>query len=66
MEKTVTTPDGQKRIEVDEEYITNSIYNPDDEIVAGYNKGLMQSYRDILNESDIQIITDYLKTLAGE
>jgi len=26
----------------------------------------MQSYRDILNESDIQIITDYLKTLAGE
>ena len=66
MERTVTTPDGQKRIEVDEEYITNSIYNPDDEIVAGYNKGLMQSYRDILNESDIQIITDYLKTLAGE
>jgi cytochrome c oxidase subunit 2 len=65
-ETTVLTSSGQKRLIADENYIKNSIYNPDDEIVTGYSKGLMQSYRDILKEADIQVITEYLKSLAGE
>jgi len=48
----------------DEQYITKSIYDPDAEIVQGYNKGLMKSYTGVIEESDIQIIIDYLKTLA--
>jgi len=47
----------------DEKYILNSIYEPDAEIVVGFNKGLMKSYKDLLTEEDIAIITDYLKTL---
>ena len=43
-----------------------SIYDPDSEIVDGYSKGLMKSYSDLLKEEDIQIIIDYLKTLAGD
>jgi len=65
-ERTVITSSGQKNVTADEEYIKNSIYNPNDELVTGYNKGLMQSYADILKEADIQVITDYLKSLAGE
>jgi len=65
-ERTVMTPSGPKTITADEKYIATSIYNPDDEIVNGYNKGLMQSYKNTLKEADIQIITDYLKSLAGE
>lgn len=65
-ERTVMTASGPKTIRADEKYITTSIYNPDDEIVTGYNKGLMQSYKNTLKEADIQIITDYLKSLAGE
>jgi len=65
-ERTVITAAGQKTIMADEKYIANSIYNPDDEIVTGYNKGLMQSYKNTIKEADIQIITDYLKSLAGE
>lgn len=65
-ERTVMTSSGPKTIRADEKYIATSIYNPDDEIVTGYNKGLMQSYKNTLKEADIQIITDYLKSLAGE
>jgi cytochrome c oxidase subunit II len=65
-ETTVMEGTTQKSITVNEDYIKNSIYNPDSEIVTGYNKGLMRSYKDVINENDIQIIIDYLKTLAGE
>jgi len=64
-ETIVVSGTSQKSVTVDEEYIINSIYNPDSELVLGYNKGLMQSYRGVINEDDIQIIIDYLKTLAG-
>ena len=35
-------------------------------LLQGYNKGLMKSYKEVIKESDIKIIIDYLKTLAGE
>ena len=35
----------------------------DTEIVSGYNKGLMKSYKGILSETDLKTIIDYLKTL---
>ena len=56
---------GDKKISVtaDESYIKNSILNPDADVVAGFNKGLMKSYKDILKDADIKTITDYLKTL---
>ena len=64
-ETIVMSGTSQKSVTVNEEYIINSIYNPDSEIVFGFSKGLMQSYRGVINENDIQIIIDYLKTLAG-
>jgi cytochrome c oxidase subunit II len=56
---------GRDKIEVvaDEEYIKRSIYDPEYEIVEGYQKGLMQSYRDVLTDEDIQLIIEYLKGL---
>lgn len=54
------------QVTADENYITKSIYDPDAEIVEGFSKGLMKSYSDLLKENDIQIIIDYLKTLAEE
>jgi cytochrome c oxidase subunit 2 len=47
----------------DEKYILRSIYEPDAEVVVGFNKGLMKSYKELLTEADIAIITDYFKTL---
>ena len=56
----------EKKITVDEEYIKSSIYEPNKDIVKGFNSGLMKSYKDMINEEDIQKINDYLKTLKAE
>ena len=65
-ERIIISGNDQRSVTADEKYITNSIYEPDSEIVRGYSKRLMKSYKDVIKESDIQIIIDYLKTLAGE
>jgi cytochrome c oxidase subunit 2 len=62
-EKNITRGKEQVTIIVDDEYIKTSIYDPDSEIVSGFAKGLMKSYKEILREEDIKTITDYLKTL---
>jgi cytochrome c oxidase subunit 2 len=51
-----------KRI-ADENYITKSVYEPDTEVVSGFNKGIMKSYTGILRETDLKTIIDFLKTL---
>jgi cytochrome c oxidase subunit II len=63
-EQVVITADGEKTIEILEEYIKSSIYDPNKEVVKGYNKGLMQSYTDVISEEDVAKITEYLKTLS--
>jgi cytochrome c oxidase subunit 2 len=50
-------------ITVDDEYIKRSIYDPNAEIVKGYPKGLMQSYKGKISDADIAKIIDYLKSL---
>lgn len=62
-QRIVVSGNAEKTVTADEAYIVNAIYNPDEEIVAGYPKGLMKSYKSLLLVSDISIITDYLKTL---
>ena len=65
-ENIVITDDGEKNVVADEEYIKRAIYDPNFEIVKGYNKGLMQSYEKIISEEDIAKINDYLKTIGTE
>jgi cytochrome c oxidase subunit 2 len=64
-QRTIASGRTEVSVQADDEYIKKSIYEPDAEIVAGYSKGLMQSYTDKLNESDLNAITEYLKTLSG-
>jgi len=66
MERLVVTDKTQTTVIADDKYILNSIYKPNLEIVSGYSKGLMKSYKNTLSESEIVTITEYLKTLAGE
>lgn len=65
-QRSITSGNTEKSVTANEAYILNSIYNPNEEIVAGFSKGLMQSYRELLKESDISVITEYLKTLNEE
>jgi cytochrome c oxidase subunit 2 len=55
---------GQKReITVDAEYIKRSIYDPNADIVEGFNKGLMLSYEGMVTEQEVELIIEYLKSL---
>jgi len=60
---TVVTSGNEREVTVDDEYIKKSIYDPNADVVKGFNKGLMLSYTGQLSEEDVKQITEYLKTL---
>ena len=60
---TVITAGDDREVTVDDEYIKRSIYEPNADVVKGFNKGLMQPYKGQLSENDIKQITEYLKSL---
>jgi len=60
---TVIANGQEKEVTADEEYIRRSILEPDAEVVKGFSKGLMQSYKGQLSDEEIDQIIDYLKTL---
>ncbi|TKG91159.1 cytochrome c oxidase subunit II [Puteibacter caeruleilacunae] len=61
--KVVIIGKEEKEITADDEYIKRSIFEPNAEIVKGFNKGLMLSYKDQLTDEEIELIIEYLKTL---
>jgi cytochrome c oxidase subunit 2 len=63
-ERSVVSGNTQLTVVADEKYIQNSIYTPDFQVVTGYNRGIMKSYKDLLKDAEIITITDYLKTLS--
>jgi cytochrome c oxidase subunit 2 len=62
-QQTVVKDGKETQVTADEAYITRSIYEPDAEVVQGFQKGLMQSYKGTISEDDIAKIIEYLKTL---
>jgi cytochrome c oxidase subunit II len=62
----VLTQGTEREILVDEEYIKRSIYEPDADIVKGYSRGLMLSYRNLIDEKGVEDIIEYLKTLSDK
>jgi len=60
---TVVSAGNEREVTVDDEYIKKSIYDPNADVVKGFNKGLMLSYTGQLSEDDVKQITEYLKTL---
>jgi len=65
-EVEVETNGAQRILTVDAEYIKKSIYNPDDDIVVGFSKGLMRSYENELTDEEIDQIVVYLETLSDK
>ncbi|MCX6251625.1 MAG: cytochrome c oxidase subunit II [Bacteroidetes bacterium] len=59
----VLTDGKEHEVLIDGEYIHTSIYEPDRDVVAGYPKGIMKSYKSLVTDQDINTITDYLKTI---
>jgi cytochrome c oxidase subunit 2 len=64
--RIVITAQGEKEVEANDDYIRRSILDPNSEVVKGFNKGLMQSYKEVLKAEDIDKIVDYFKTAGGK
>lgn len=62
-QEIVITGGEEREITVDEEYIKRSIYEPNADIVEGFNEGLMISYENMVTEEEVKDIIEYLKTL---
>jgi cytochrome c oxidase subunit 2 len=62
-EQIVITSGEERTISVDEEYLKLSITDPEADLVKGYAKGLMQSYKNTLTEEEIKLMIDYIKTI---
>lgn len=62
-EETVVLPDGsEKKVKVDEEYVIKSIWEPEAEVVKGY-ENVMPSQEGLLTQEELQQIIDYLNRL---
>ena len=62
-EVEVITNDKERKIIADDDYIKTSIYEPNADVVKGYTKGMMVSYKEQLSDEDVGEIIEYLKTL---
>jgi cytochrome c oxidase subunit 2 len=61
--RTVETDGVEREVVADSVYIRTAIYEPDADIVQGYNEGLMLSYEGLVSEKEIGLIIEYLKHL---
>jgi len=61
--RTVLTGREKREVLVDEDYVRRSIYDPNADIVDGYNKGLMLSYEGMVSDEEVKLIIEYLKEL---
>ncbi|HAN79698.1 MAG TPA: cytochrome c oxidase subunit II [Bacteroidales bacterium] len=62
-ERTVLIDGDEKQQDADDEYIKRAIYDPNFEVVKGFNKGLMISYKDKITDAEMQEVIKYLKQL---
>ena len=62
--RTVLIDKKEVDILADEDYIRRSIYDPNTEVVKGYEKGLMLSYKDQITEGELQQLIEYFKYLS--
>jgi cytochrome c oxidase subunit 2 len=66
-EVEVILPDGtEAKVVADEEYLKESILNPNAKIAKGFQANLMPIYEGQLSEDDIKAIIEYIKSLQGE
>lgn len=62
-EVTVITGNKERKVTADENYIRHSILEPNADVVKGYSKGMMLSYKDQLSEEEINLIIEYIKSI---
>lgn len=62
-DKKVITNGTERTVKADDDYIKTAIFDPNKDIVVGYQKGIMKTYTGIVKEDEIPKIIEYLKTI---
>lgn len=62
-QEDVLTNGFQHTMPVNDDYIRTSVYDPNRDIVVGYPKGVMKTYKGLVSDDDLKKIIDYLKKL---
>lgn len=57
--------DSGETVIADERYITDSILMPESQVVAGYEP-VMPSFEDVIDESELAALVEYIKSMAAE
>ena len=63
VKRTVETDGTKREVIADENYIINSIFNPNDDIVDGFNKGLMTDYNGKISDKEVKQFIEFIKSL---
>jgi cytochrome c oxidase subunit 2 len=61
--ETVITDGKERQVVIDDEYLKTSIYEPEKDLVKGFPKGVMKSYKGLIKEDELNKVIEYLKTL---
>ena len=61
--RTVITDREEREVTVDAAYVKRSVFDPNADVVAGYNRGLMFPYEGMVTEQEVELIIEYLKAL---
>jgi len=59
----VSTDGTVHKVVADSMYVKSSILEPDKDIVSGYPKGVMKSYKGLISDKEIELVNEYLKNL---
>jgi cytochrome c oxidase subunit 2 len=63
-EKTTVLVNGkEQQVTVDDNYILESVYDPNAKVVKGFQPNMMQSFKDILTKEQVKEIAEYIKSL---
>jgi cytochrome c oxidase subunit II len=60
---TVLVGGNEQQVEVNDDYILESVYNPNAKIVKGFQPNLMQPYKDIISKEEVNQLAEYIKSL---
>ncbi len=60
---TVLVDGKEMQVLVDDNYILESVYDPNAKVVKGFQPDLMQSYKDIISKDEVKQIAEYIKSL---
>ena len=63
---TEETLEGDQKVLVDENYVRESILQPNAKIVKGFPHGVMPTFQGQINENELNALIEYVKSLSGK